>query len=351
MQESATTVEIPKKRYEWIDNARVVAAFLIMYIHWYWRQSVPDCHDYQFLHHVVDLVPLQGRVPFFLILAGYFLGRNITWRKALDRALWLFIPFCLLNYLFMMARGSFSLSPAILSAGLGIRAVFCDSLLLGGSEAAAPAIVPSWFLRDIIVLSLLTPLLARIKPLLLLFIIAAASTKSQVDFGDKAAVLLQPTTCLFYFLGLCLSGFRISDIYLILNRKFTYIWCLALLLTTTFAVACVYRPEWASVSAFGQLFGALLIAHSGVLIERHLPRFSKWLAPCGPACFLVFMLHAPAFELLCNTVPPEVINSLWGLFIPLPVFFVIIAIFFTMKRYTPCLLPYLAHMKRPAKQD
>ena len=28
-----------------------------------------------------------GRVPFFLVLAGYFLGRNITWNKAFNRAL------------------------------------------------------------------------------------------------------------------------------------------------------------------------------------------------------------------------------------------------------------------------
>lgn len=34
-----------------------------------------------------------GRVPFFLVLAGYFLGRNITWNKAFNRAFWLFIPF------------------------------------------------------------------------------------------------------------------------------------------------------------------------------------------------------------------------------------------------------------------
>ena len=32
-----------------------------------------------------------GRVPFFLVLAGYFLGRNITWNKAFNRAFWLFL--------------------------------------------------------------------------------------------------------------------------------------------------------------------------------------------------------------------------------------------------------------------
>lgn len=44
---------------------------------------------YDFIHSTT----YWGRVPYFLILAGYFLGRKITWGKALDRALWLMIPF------------------------------------------------------------------------------------------------------------------------------------------------------------------------------------------------------------------------------------------------------------------
>lgn len=339
----------PKKRYEWIDNARVVAAILIMYIHWQWRAEVPDVHDYRILKSFISLAPLDGRVPFFLILAGYFLGRNITWKKAFDRALWLFIPFCILNYLFLLAMGSFQFSVPILTAGLGIRAVFCDSFLLGGHQAAAPAIIASWFLRDIVVLSLLTPLLVRIKPLLLVYIVFLSAIATKLDAGSKFSVLLQPYTCLFYFLGVCLSGFRISDVYLILNKKFTFICAAVFVLATCFSVFCAYHKGYSSTTMFGQLFGALMIAHSGVLIETYLPRFSKMLAPCGPACFLVFMLHGPSYVFLNAVVPHEILNAWYGLFIPIPVFLVIIAIFFLMKKYTPFLLPYLAHMKLPKK--
>lgn len=344
-----TPAALPKKRYEWIDNARVVAAILIMYIHWQWRADIPAGHDYHIMRSLITFVPLDGRVPFFLILAGYFLGRNITWKKALDRALWLFIPFCILNYAFMVVRGSFHFDVETLTGGLGIRAVFCRSFLLLGDCAASPAIQPSWFLRDIIVLSLLTPLLVRVKPLLILCIVMLASLAAPLPCGVRVSVLLHPHTCLFYFLGVCLSTFKISDVYRILNKDFTLIWGCALMLTTLFSVLVVYCKQYSGVTMFGQLFGAIMIAHSGVLIEKYLPRFSKKLAPCGPACFLVFMLHWPAFILLKAFVPRCVLNAWYGLFIPIPVFFVIIAIFFLMKRYTPFLLPYLAHMKLPKK--
>lgn len=340
---------VEKKRYEWIDNARVVAAILIMYIHWSWRKDIPDSHDYDYLHNFISLSTLIGRVPFFLILAGYFLSRNITRKKAFDRALWLFIPFCILNYLFQIAMGNFRFSPAYLTAALGIRAVFSADLLLAGKTACAPAIIASWFLRDIVVLSLLTPLLTKIKPLLILYILTFACLSIKLPVGEMHSALLNPYTCLFYFLGVCLGNFKIRDVYHILNPKFTPICFVLFILTTLYSIICVHHKEWAHITVFAQVLGALMIAHSGVLIETHLPKLSKRLSPCGPACFLVFMLHGPAFELINSILPKSVIDSWLGLFIPIPLFFVIIALFFCMKRYTPFLLPYLAHMKAPKK--
>lgn len=54
-----------------------------------------------------------GRVPFFLVLAGYFLGRNITWNKAFNRAFWLFIPFMFWNVLYVFL-GALKNSGAVL---------------------------------------------------------------------------------------------------------------------------------------------------------------------------------------------------------------------------------------------
>ena len=100
----------------------------------------------------------------------------------------------------------------------------------------------------------------------------------------------------------------------------------------------------------GGVFGAMMIAYGGVLIERCLPRLSKRLAPCGPACFLVFVLHYPLFFLVAPYVPTWITGSVLIWLLPVVTCAFIIAVFLLMKRYTPWLMPYLGHMKVPKKQ-
>ena len=152
-------------------------------------------------------------------------------------------------------------------------------------------------------------------------------------------------------LGTCLCGFRIDDAYCIFNKKFTPI-CIVVFLA---AVArCVLHAEQGKgceeVTLMGPLLGAMLIAHSGVLIEKHLPKFSKMLAPCGPACFLVFVLHYPILTTVAPMLPSWITNTWLVWLVPIPTCAFIIAIFLLMKRYTPWLMPYLGHMKVPKKQ-
>ena len=109
-----------------------------------------------------------GRVPFFLVLAGYFLGRNITWNKAFNRAFWLFIPFMFWNVLYVFLVLPHDGASFRLENLIGIRDVFLPGMNLFSADDshAVPPIGPSWFLRDIIILTLLTPLLVRVKILL-----------------------------------------------------------------------------------------------------------------------------------------------------------------------------------------
>ncbi|UQT44725.1 hypothetical protein M5E88_19835 [Akkermansia muciniphila] len=104
------------------------------------------------------------------MLAGYFLGRNITWNKAFNRALWLFIPFMFWNVLYVLLVLPHDGAPFRLENLVGIRDVFLPGINLfpADDSHAVPPIGPSWFLRDIIILTLLTPLLVRVKILLFL---------------------------------------------------------------------------------------------------------------------------------------------------------------------------------------
>ena len=86
-----------------------------------------------------------GRVPFFLVLAGYFLGRNITWNKAFNRAFWLFIPFMFWNVLYVFLVLPHDGASFRLENLIGIRDVFLPGMNLfsaDDSHAVPPSALP-----------------------------------------------------------------------------------------------------------------------------------------------------------------------------------------------------------------
>lgn len=345
-------VPVKKKRYEWIDNARIVAAFLIMVHHLPCESSNQPV---DFLQTVCRCCFYNGRVPFFLILAGYFLSRNVTWKKAWDRFIWLLIPFVIWNavYAYGILHHAFSFRSVCVDL-LGINNIIHGSVisLFGSSVSSYPVIGPSWFLRDIMFLSLLTPLIVRFaKWIPVILVVMTALMLFQMPPGSAA--LFSPTTIYFYMLGIFLVRFRLDDAYRILNRSFLPYFVsgigVAFLMVLAMVVSGIREFRGLTLSfffasSFGMVFGAVLIAYCGILIEKLTPRFSKRIAPLGPACFLVFMLHYPIFQILQRFFP-SLFEGWCTLLVPLPVFVVICFFFLAMKRYTPFLMPYLGHMK------
>lgn len=354
--ENAPAVSLPpvkeKKRYEWIDNARIVAAFLIMYHHLLSPLHIGGKFGTAYLHTLVMAVPFSARVPFFLVLAGYFLSRNVTWKKAFDRFIWLLIPFMLWNAIvcYGMYGHPFTVQ-GIFTHLLGINYVIDSRVycIFGMDVQTRPDISPSWFLREIMLLSLLTPLIVKFRKLLPPLLVVMTSVM-MLNCRINSGALFGPATVYFYCLGVCLSHYRIADAYRIFNPGFTKYFvtglvCAFVILTGATYCGLTEGLDRGFATLFGMVFGTLLIGYSGVLIETHLPRFSKALAPCGPACFLVFMLHAPLFFLAHRYLPKAYMESWWVLTLPVFAFVLIVAFFLAMKRYTPFLMPYLGHMK------
>lgn len=342
-----------KKRYEWIDNARIIAAVLIVYAHM--SQFFPNEPQVtsQYALNIVSGAVLYGRVPFFLILAGYFLGRRITWKKALDRALWLFVPFFIWNLVvFLPARAGNPSWDMVreLPGMLGIGCIFLHDIQIFGLPQSVPVIDATWFLRDIIVLSLLTPLLVRFRWLVAAGLVIAMSY-SRYSFVPYSEVMLAPRTCFYYVLGTCLCNYRIDDAYWLFGRRFAPLYAIGLLFAFGSSIYDASKGSYgAHTTLTGALFGAMLIAYGGVLIERRLPNLSKRLAPCGPACFLVFVLHQPLLHAAACVLPHWLTGTWLVWLVPIPASALIIGVFLLMKRYTPWLMPYLGHMKVPKKQ-
>lgn len=351
---------VEKKRYEWIDNARIIAAFLILFHHLLSMSSFGGIWGNEYIHFLVRDLTYSGRVPLFLILAGYFLSRNVTWGKSFDRFFWLLVPLVIWNAIFfyIIENQPFTLK-GILPNLLGFNCFFIGSTLpiFGNDMPTVPAIGPTWFLRDIMLLSLATPLIVKLKKWIpMILIIIASLTIFNVQPTPKTC--LTPPTIFFYLLGVFLVRYKISDAYRIFNPSFTPIVIVAVVISFLFVTAGrvvhlkgmeseMFQTKYAS--CIGMVLGAMIIAHLGVLIENHLPSVSRKLAPCGPACFLVFVLHTPIFSLLKKVTPPDIWNSFYILLLPIPTFCFITGVFLAMKKYTPWLLPYLGHMKMPKK--
>lgn len=363
-----TVVPQAKKRYEWIDNARIVAAFLIMMRHLPCIEAPGDFPLVSFVKTLLQDLVYNGRVPFFLILAGYFLSRNVTWKKAWDRFIWLLIPFVIWNAIYAYGACHHAITVQSVCVDLlGINNIGDEWAfsIFGPDVTGRPCITPSWFLRDVMILSLLTPLIVRISKWIPCVLVIMTSIMFCNTMRPNPMALFSPGTIYFYLLGVFLVRFRLDDAYRILNRGFLPYFVAGLLAPCMF-VAGMYifgvhgiqitianSARYVLLSKLfagfvGMTFGALIIAYCGILIEKLTPRLSKILAPLGPACFLVFMLHSPIFHLL-RRLFPSMFEGWTALLIPIPVFIFICAFFLAMKHYTPCLMPYLGHMKVPKK--
>lgn len=336
---------LPPKRIEWLDNARCIAAFLVVYVHWRWRLDVPGSNGHDLLNNYAYFSTLYGNVPFFLVVTGYFLGRNITWGKAWKRFVWLLVPFVILNFGLYGASLLAGLPAESVCSIFGLGHLFVSSGPALDPGATVPVIVPSWFLRDIMLLSLLSPLLAKIKPLVMCAVCFSFSCLDlQVPLDPSC--ILNPGTCIFFALGVCLSNFRISEYSGIVGRERTIFFTLLFIVASAYSlysVACL--NSGARATLFGMLMGACMIAYAGMLIERFLPRLSKRLAACGQACFFIYMLHHPILTAIQTWAPHRTVYSVPALLLPIPVYFSLLLLFFVLRRYFPWLLPYVALVK------
>lgn len=341
-----TSPTLPKKRYEWIDNSRVIASFLIMYVHLPFALPETNFFSNDVVRSLLVQSTYSGRVAMFLMLSGYLFGRNAPWGKTWDRFFWLLVPYLLWNFIILGTHWICNPSMDInIWAVLGIGAVFNGSWVFTSAGACAPLYdVPAWYMRDMLPLTLLTPLLVKWKRIIPFALLGMALLRTTNLYMDPHC-MLAPSTCFFYAFGVWLTRFKVEDAYRIFNDRFTPVVLFALVVSCAASVRhTVFHGPEMPITLLGMFMGAMMIVHGGVMIEKHLPALSKRMAPLGPASFLVFMIHWPLFYGIAR-IFPMIKSSLWLLLMPLPTYVIIATVFLTMKHFTPWLMPYLGHMK------
>lgn len=151
---------------------------------------------------------------------------------------------------------------------------------------------------------------------------------------------------MFFAIGVCLSNFSLEGCSRWVTSGSTLFFALLFIAASVYSlysVGCLRHG--AEATLFGMLAGACMIGYAGMAIERYLPRVSKRMAACAPACFFIYMMHHPILTLIHAEGPQEPVHSVPALFLPVPVFFALLFLFFAIRRLCPWLLPYVALVK------
>lgn len=156
-------------QYEVIRQLRFPMIVLVTYAHSYGHVAdgfnllSSDWNTYEFLKLFISQTLVKVAVPVFFIMSGYLFFSNVMdWSlavykaKMLRRMKTLLLPYLIWNLLMAIKLKSFSWSLFWVwwkPAGIQIDWLGHEQLM------TAPANMPLWFLRDLMVISLLTPII------------------------------------------------------------------------------------------------------------------------------------------------------------------------------------------------
>lgn len=154
---------------EFITQLRLPLIILVTYAHSYgqvdegYRLLSSDWDTYQFLKLLVSQTLVKVVVPVFFIISGYLFFANVReWsvnvyrQKIIRRFKTLLLPYLLWNLLMAVKLRTFSWNMFWV---YGDHAGMQIDWLGNENWMTAPANMPLWFLRDLMVVSLLTPII------------------------------------------------------------------------------------------------------------------------------------------------------------------------------------------------
>lgn len=156
-------------QYELIRQLRFPMIVLVTFAHSYGKVEegfsllASDWNTYEFLKLLVSQTLVKVAMPVFFIMSGYLFFANVDkWdvttykKKILRRIKTLLIPYLIWNLLMAVKLKTFSMSMLWAywnPAGRQVDWFGYEQLM------TAPANMPLWFLRDLMVVSLLTPII------------------------------------------------------------------------------------------------------------------------------------------------------------------------------------------------
>lgn len=333
-----------KDRIVAVDLLRLMAAFFVMYRNIY-AMGVLEPGGMMLARQFTSLLVLP--VPVFFLFAGFFACRNITWKKALNNAWWAFAPYMLWNGITLLL--CYLYKPELLE-GRGFCDLFGfgDLACLGGGMhwiGSMPVNIAMWFMRDLIFLFLLSPILAKLAkylfPAFLFFSIIPITSKYMISDSE---VFMSWGTVAFFSFGCYLSNFSKET----KHRIMTYTsprWLVIYLVVT---MIVFYLNTFLKVLPFADgrnfvhnLIAICLLYQFGRWVEVRFPRVREFAVKFAPVTFLTFACHNIFYIFL----PTQVYGTYIVALVPVLCFVFCSIFFFTLKRWCRPLLHLVAHYK------
>lgn len=326
-----------------VDLTRILAAFFVMYEHLIYLPAPAQVRSLLTWSEML----IHRASPTFFLLAGYFVCRKITWKKALDNAFWCWAPFVLWNTVFIVflcAQGSDILEKHGLVSLFGLT-----SLLHGYPPGGHPVNEPLWFMRDLIFLFLLSPILFRIaKYVLAGVIILAICPATAYLTSQNACIVVSLNSLGFFTLGCFVQSLGQE------TRKKILEGCSPLFLVayaTGMTAIHLCSKVWGvlpPVTEWGfaqDALGLLFLYQLARWLETHFPKLKPLILRAAPVTFLTFAGHLMVYYIM----PDALKNGFIILSLPILTFAFFAAFFFLLKRIAPCLLHLVAHYKLRAE--
>lgn len=275
-------------RIAWVEIARVFATFLVVTLHlmaWF-DVNVSTINRALFL---------RAHVPFFFIISAYFYTNNFSsapnkFRFAKKRITEMLIPFLLFNlialpfsYKELYTNGSFDF-------------IFMFSKMFG--IMASPADIPLWFLRDLMLFFILTPLVLKLNQVILFTLALALFAFPNLITCPYS--LPAPEYFGYYCLGIFFARQNVS-----LKAVAGYIApyagkiLVAVLLVNAIVIYMQLKGfqehdhdiYWKTLNVPARMLGVLGIMSVSLLILRYWKKGALFFARYGTEMFFVYVTH------------------------------------------------------------
>lgn len=342
MGEIAGSMDFTKEQSAVLNSTKCIAMLCVLLIHADLRHAVGASITTDIYQQAISSVFAAAAVPVFFTISGYLLFNKFNYeRKLKSRVRSLLIPYLLICLwgLFIVFFLQFVLGLSNLFSGKDLKLLSDFTMMdylkvFWNVRDGAPIISVLWFLRDLIPLVLVSPLILWLLKTFGWWYIGLLFVVNLFGGFHLAEV---SSSSLFYF---SLGGMMVvnlifpDDKYLLNNRSLIYaIWFVLLVLTiTTYAKGLTVLPFLLKLY--------ILVTIPAIILFCNQPfvRDSVLLKKLLPASFFIYLMHEPwmgyAQKMFYKLVYlPEWTQMIMFWIFPLAILLICYGLFKMMKRY------------------